>query len=780
MSEFDLAFKALDSYIEIVMGAKERAEKSVPNEELENDGVFMRTVSEGVTILCCYGSDKAAEKAKDLIPILKTFISNHVSDHEEGQERRMALNSHNVSPADISSTYRAIGVGLANWANWTTVNESRDDIRAEAIECLERSIAPELSDDFNYSSLYTLALLLAENRDLDAAIDYVKSALSSSKDYEAASSSFSRERDLIPLWHLLALLLSAKQEFDIAERSCEAAFEQFPAAVTSLAHSDRRPPKQQPSTQEQMKLKHALIDQLRSREKERIIETRMTQLAFVEVLEGPEAALNHSDQLLSLFGTLFQSINLESEPRTNAKTDQLLRPKSSSGTVRSFRGSIFGRHRASRTPDQKVVPSGEPKPGSPHQTMPLNQSPNFDGAPAIQVTDENDPSVGDSHASLGRSESRKVRKRGSTLGRSNATPDQNSGPANGDGAGHYGSDVGEPNGHHREQEVPSPDIVRSAVSQAANQPQSAKQTLGPVAHNAKLSHLEPPVGHENQPPEQDIRLPTSFGFESPAGALTKFPQNQTQKYALCVLVKVWLLIAGLYRRAASFDDAAEACEEASKHLRRIETLTASEDASARSFRERGWATPKSSDELWADVYAERGLLLNAQSRPHDAMEHFEEALLYNADHPKATISLANLLLDIWDQKLPLQPPEPGVETGLPTLPVKKSNETRRVSRSGLSDIPKPNVESSTPTTEDEEPKLINRIAARERAYSLLSALTKRGTSWDNSEAWFALSRAYEAVNQTQKLREVLWWCIELEDRRPIRHWSNIGSGAYVL
>lgn len=121
-----------------------------------------------------------------------------------------------------------------------------------------------------------------------------------------------------------------------------------------------------------------------------------------------------------------------------------------------------------------------------------------------------------------------------------------------------------------------------------------------------------------------------------------------------------------------------------------------------------------------------------------------------------------------------------METGLPTLPVKKSNESRRLSRSGLSDVPKPKVEASTPTTEDEEPKLINRIAARERAYSLLSTLTKRGTSWDNSEAWFALSRAYEAVDQTQKLKEVLWWCIELEDRRPIRHWSNIGSGVYVL
>ncbi|KAL3446278.1 hypothetical protein BJX65DRAFT_134149 [Aspergillus insuetus] len=781
LAEFDLAFKALDSYIEIVSGAKERAEKSVPNEELEDDGVFMRTLSEGVTILCCFGSSKEAEKAKDLIAILKKYISRYVKDHQQGQERTMVIDPQTASPADISATYRAIGTGLANWASWTPVNEDRDDIRTEAIESLERSIAPELGDQFNYSSIYTLALLLAENRDLDAAIDYVKSALASNKDPDA-SASFSRERDLIPLWHLLALLLSAKQEFDIAERSCEAAFEQFPAAATSLAHSDRRPSKHQTNAQEQSNSQRALIGRLRSREKERIIETRMTQLAFVEVLESPEAALNHSEQLLGLFGTLFQNLDLETEGQTKTKTDQLPRPKSASGTVKSFRGSIFGRHKASRTPDQKAP---ELKADSSSHLAVHARSYNLDDTPAIQETDENGSTTDDVHSSIGRSDSRKLRKRGSTIKKPDVALDQHGGHLNSDGANHHDSEAGAPNGHHPGEEAPSLETVRNAVSQATGQPQSAKHTLSPIAHNIKHTHLESPVGHEKQPPEQDIRLPTSYGFESPTGALTKFPHTQAQKHALCILAKIWLLIAGLYRRASSFDDAVEACEEASKHVKRIETLTAAQDASARSFRERGWATPKSSDELWADIYAERGLLLNIQSRPHEAIEHFEEALLYNPDHPKATVSLANLLLDIWDQKLPLQPPEPGVDAGLSTMtppPTKdaKSNQGKRHSRVEVSEPAKPRTESSGLTTEDEDPKVINRIAARERAYCLLSALTKRGTSWDNSEAWFALSRAYEAVNQTQKLKEVLWWCIELEDRRPIRHWSNLGSGVYVL
>ncbi|KKK16654.1 hypothetical protein ARAM_005762 [Aspergillus rambellii] len=776
LAEFDLAFKALDSYIEIVMGAKQRAEKAVPYEELEDDGVFMRTLAEGITVLCCFGSGKEAEKTKDLISTLKKFIGKYVKDSEEEQERKIVFDSKVVSPSDIGAAYRAIGIGLATWASWTPVNEERDDIRAEAIECLERSIAPELEDEFNYSSLYTLSLLLAESRDLDAAIDYVKSALASNKQSEPTAVDFGHERDLFPLWHLLALLLSAKQEFDIAERSCEAAFEQFPATVTSLAHSDRRPPKNRNNQQEQAGMTLALINRLRNRERERIIETRITQLAFVEVLEGPGAALNHSEQLLSLFATLFRTLDFEE--KGNIKPDQLSRPKSSSGTIKSFRGSIFGR-KVSRMSDHKITLSGELR----VESLPQTRSSNPDPAPAIQVIGEEQPKSRDGHPTVSRSDSRKLRKRSNTVKKADGSAEQNLSRVNGDGP-----EINEPNGENGS----ALEMANDAISRAASQPQSAKQTLAPVPHNMKHSRMEPPVGHSKQPPEQDIQLPTSYAFESPTGALTKFPHAHTQKHALCVLVKVWLLIAGLYRRSSSFDDAAEACEEAAKHVKRIETLiAASQDASAQSFRERGWAVPKSPDELWADIYAERGLLLVAQSRPHEAMEHFEEALVYNSDHPKATISLASQLLDIWDQKLPLQPREQGVETGLsttaissppgkPTTTSGEVNGNKLLGKSGLPDSSQENFQTPTSTVEDDGPKLINRIAARERAYGLLSALTKRGSSWDNSEAWFVLSRAYEAVGQVQKLKEVLWWCIELEDRRPIRHWSNIGSGVYVL
>ncbi|KAI4265298.1 MAG: hypothetical protein L6R35_007139, partial [Caloplaca aegaea] len=73
------------------------------------------------------------------------------------------------------------------------------------------------------------------------------------------------------------------------------------------------------------------------------------------------------------------------------------------------------------------------------------------------------------------------------------------------------------------------------------------------------------------------------------------------------------------------------------------------------------------------------------------------------------------------------------------------------------------------------PKLLSRLAARDRAYGLLSMLTKSGRGWGDSEAWSALARGYEQSGQIDKAKEALWWVVELEDSRPVRDWSSIGG-----
>lgn len=187
---------------------------------------------------------------------------------------------------------------------------------------------------------------------------------------------------------------------------------------------------------------------------------------------------------------------------------------------------------------------------------------------------------------------------------------------------------------------------------------------------------------------------------------------------------------------------------------------------------------------------QRGDLASARTMPFEAIEAFEQALIYYPDHPEAMIAISNLLLDIYEEKLPAEPPE----VLLPPLPtaagaVSASPSAAQTSSSESQPVPLPTTGSATapspplPThgrKKDPTPAELNRLAARERAYMLLSALTRLGSGWDNSEAWLGLARAHELSGQAQKAKEALWWVVELEDGRGVRSWDDALGGGLTL
>lgn len=75
--------------------------------------------------------------------------------------------------------------------------------------------------------------------------------------------------------------------------------------------------------------------------------------------------------------------------------------------------------------------------------------------------------------------------------------------------------------------------------------------------------------------------------------------------------------------------------------------------------------------------------------------------------------------------------------------------------------------------------LVDRLAARDRAYGLLSGLTRLGSGWDYSEAWFVMARAHEEGGEEERAKEALWWCVELEEGRGVRGWGD-GGGGYII
>ncbi|KAK2765994.1 hypothetical protein FQN54_007509 [Arachnomyces sp. PD_36] len=802
MSEFDLAMKALDSYIEIVTSAKDRAEKSAEaGGELEDDQTLLRTVSEGVLILCCFGSRKEAEKAEGLAEFLKGIVSSHTIDGPHGStaDGTDSTNSSggHISPKILAMAYQAIGIGLANWSRWTPESECRDDIHLEAIDNLEKSLAPELQNQ-NVAATFALGLLLAETRDLDTAIDRIRAALGSSshpshphegeRGLGEEQGIYLAERDRVPLWHLLALLLSARQEFETAGRSCEAAFEQFPSATVLFGSDVGRSAY---SSREHVEKAHSkspgldgdehkgVVDKMGEREKERIIEIRMTQLALTEALEGPEAALNHSDELLSLFARLYNQLGINSDERPNK--ENLVPPKSSAGTVKSTRGSMFGWRKGNKVSGNGNEAVMEVRPVANLPSMAEKDESNLGEAPAIQVTDEDQQSTAE-RPLTGRTNSlrhqdgrHKLQKRESVKHRPNT---ETTGGSSVHSSEPVSDEKGPVNGHQR---LRAEDMSSTAdVGMAISSGMGSLPTSPIVAK--KMNHDHPsPQDNLKHVAKVLLRLPTNHRFDSPTWASTRFTKEEAQKHALTVLVKIWLLIAGLYQRASLFEDAREACEEASKQATRVETMTASHESSARAFTEAGFGGTKGADELRADICSERGCIALAQDLPFEALEHFEQAVMYWPDHAKATVKLSNLLLDIYEQTLPAEPPPPKLDPETSNLSLLTPPPKPRSSTDPLHNtIPnKPDACDKNPS-DKREAEHLNRLAARDRAYGLLSTLTKLGNAWDNSEAWLAMARAYEAGEQIEKTKEVLWWCVELEDRRPIRHWRNLGSGGYVL
>jgi tetratricopeptide (TPR) repeat protein len=168
-------------------------------------------------------------------------------------------------------------------------------------------------------------------------------------------------------------------------------------------------------------------------------------------------------------------------------------------------------------------------------------------------------------------------------------------------------------------------------------------------------------------------------------------------------------------------------------------------------------------------------LLVGQSLKHEARADFERALQHFPDHPEAIVGLSNILLDIYSEAIPL---EPTTQTDLTSssLPPSVSSVQASTSTSKTKYLT-----SHTPSVENQlsSPEL-TRLAARDRAFGLLSTLTKLGAGWDYSEAWYALARAYEESGEIEKTKEVLWWCVELEDTHSVRSWKCVTTGGFVL
>jgi cargo-transport protein YPP1 len=606
-------------------------------------------------MLCRFGGRPEAERAKQVGIFIENWLEKQkaVNQHppdSDGQsvvEGAPGANSE-VSPRGIAAAYRAIGMSQSHWARLTFDASSRAEIQANAVKNLRMSLAPEYEDTDSHESLFALGLLLAETRDITGAIEVVKRALLPSTNSVKPTTShsntldenypnrsegqFTKERSLIPFWHLLALLLSARQDFATAVKSCEASFEQFLDPVNLFGRDDPNvasPGDRWLAFDENFGRTRArgIVDDMEIFEREGILQVKMTQLALVEVLEGPEIAVNASDELLSLYQRLFRDQKIAG-PRAPVTPPQP--PKSSSGTIRSFGGGLFSRQRSLRknilaeTNPYSTLTLGTTSTSRP-QTMASQ-------APKIQITDEDGGTKGKGHhnrqheSALPTHVGEKLHKRHKSLSSlrkkriekqeskpKNDIPEKQSSRDRKDNEQSHVLDFEQPDLHpnsYRGAEgriSPSPSQVGLAVSPDIPSPAPSITTEDSPQQSTqhgdyRTRSLEPT--DSSRRPNQNFHLP---GIRFLPHRCPILRRDDRRRRSVKVLIKVWLLIAGLYRRASMYDDAREAVDEATKLVDGLEIEISKDASSSRAFGDPGWEGGKSVEELRGDVLAEAGV-----------------------------------------------------------------------------------------------------------------------------------------------------------------------------
>ena len=632
LGEYDLAIHAFNSYAEIVGRRKAKSEKTGMQElgSDDDDDTAILTASEAVRVLCKYGDREQAEKALEIGEKIKEWLGWQRSDEVDELETTEDVKTGGARPANnpilsrlrpdtLASAHRAIGISQAHWAHITYDTDARAGLQKNAESSLRRSRS---YDENDLETAYVLARVLAETQDVSAAIEITKRAIAAANashaDDDGEREHYIKQRQLVPLWHLLALCLTSRDEHDAAVKMCNAAFDQFGESTVLFGRQGML------DSNSRSRAQRGLVDSMDDFEKEGLLQVKMTELTLIELMEGAERAADFSDEVLRLYARLFgnpEQLKSASKPPQTAASMAPPPTRGGGGTLRSIAGSIrpkSARNSVERDTSRQVSSNlaalPETSPG--RQTATNGQAA---GPPiSITVTNENGVSAEKSqrehhshHLHLPfkmRGHHGDFREAGSLRSKKSAE-DLNEKT---DGT-HDNQQVSPPvppkdtavTDHARTAVAPDSLAVGSALnsSVAADTPTDPQQPLKEIEHNRPPGDWPAPLGHERRAPEQDVRLPAPHPATSHGLALPSMGSLHVRQHRSSILVKVWLFVAALYVRAGFFEDAGGAIEEAQRPVEAFEREKSAQNANALALFEKGWGGGKSVDELWADVWS---------------------------------------------------------------------------------------------------------------------------------------------------------------------------------
>ncbi|KAA8894461.1 hypothetical protein FN846DRAFT_1000212 [Sphaerosporella brunnea] len=728
---FQDAIAALNTYLDLVQKAMDRISKGNEEKDFDTQRIIIQTAVEGIRVLCKFGV--GGQKPMDIAAKLEKWV-------EEWRIREKDI---------LAEVYRGIGMANAAFARQTPEGELRPAAQQAAADAFKKGLT---YDPIDMQGWYGLALVESEMRSIDDATESARKGLGALKyhfvDNEDPDDVEGNARDYkrfaVPLLHLLALLMTARDDFENSEKVCKNAFDivgEGREAVADLGVMD----------------------------KVAIFELMMTQLAIVEAVEDSGTATSMAEQLLALYGMLFDGTHLVQRQHGDSQdNDGDVSPRPT--TTMSRRSRLFGRNKkqfsSSHTslPRQAQDPNSPPsqggtikRPKSGHKSLVGTSSVAPTITPKIQIIDAQGTSASPSeksHRKLMRPSSvsggtiRRMRSL-SSLGRKHdpRTDDPPTPPLPSSTEAsslNFDTPSGSVNGkdphlfHTLKNKLQNHHLIHSSVAgsvtsipetvQADGAVESRREPIkvDAIPHNLPHQKLPYPLGALGRTISDDgqghrtIRRPIQLPEP-------KLAVDEEQKQVLAVLRKAWICVAGLYRRAGCFGDALMATDEAS-------SLVGKEGDGE------------------ADVLTERGFLASAQGRKALAAELFEQAIALDVDHPQAIIGISKLLLNVKDMDL-----EPDF--------VDSSASARPCSRGTDSSSGEGNEEAN-----------LNKLASRNRALGLLEKLVVSPRGWDLPDAWFLLADALEKAGEIERAKCALWRVVELEDGTGIRGWRVCGVG----
>jgi len=580
---FQDAVAALDTYLTLVQGAMDRIQKGNHEKDFDTDKIIFQTAVEGIRVLCKFIGN--GQKAMDVASKMEKWVD----------EWRLS------DPEILSEVYRGIGMANATFSRQTLEGELRPGAQQAAAEAFRKGLS---YDPIDIQGWYGLALIEAEMRAVDSAMESTRKGLGALKynflDNEDPDDVEGNARDYkrfaVPLLHLLALLMTAKEDFEHAERVCKNAFDivgEGREAVSDLGVAD----------------------------KVAIFELMMSQLAIVEAVEDSETAISMAESLLGLYSMLFDGTHLVQRLQVGSLEDNIGDTAGSNlssrpTTTASKRSRLFGRSHKKQfsssysslqtangadTPPSLGGTIKRPKSG--HKSlagMSTGTSGQHPTTPKIQVTDTHigasAPPSEKSQKRLMRSGSvsgntvRRMRSLGSLRLKNEVKLDEPPTPplptSTEASSLNFDSPAGSVSGHdphlfhtlknklhhHHHLKYAQSSAAASTSSmplemvrdEAAIESNPAPSRTENTPHNLPQHKLPSPLGALGRTISDDGQLGRERSIRRPIQLPEpKLAVDEERKQVLGALRKAWICVAGLYRRAGFFGDALMATEEAS-------------------------------------------------------------------------------------------------------------------------------------------------------------------------------------------------------------------------